>query len=392
MSIQEYFSAAKISKIFSCDLTEEFLLAAEKEYAFPPSQRYKSGATFARGWPIAALPYIGEKWGFLGKFPHSLVVSIFTTKGGVLKTTLTQNLARVAALHGIKTLVIGLDMQGDITTTLGHNQELEEIDDIQQIMAKINETKGLADIFNHTCSLGEIVYPTKIPTLFYIPETPELASLNETLSNINRREYWLQEKIITPLREEFDLIIMDCSPNWNRLITNALVSSDILLSPLECKINNFRNFRVFRHFINEFRREMRLNFGNIFIPTRYAHGKKLSMEIKEWYTQNVQGCTENGIREGVMGEEAQALKISLIEYAPNKDLALEIKNLLIDVQQRILSHLASLSADSAEENVPDNFSAVENSVLTTLGVSECQSECRSDRTTDNHNQNSPLWH
>ncbi|MBF0367517.1 MAG: AAA family ATPase, partial [Oligoflexia bacterium] len=221
------------------------------------------------------------------------------------------------------------------------NQELEDEEDINTIMAKINETKGLADIFNRTSALNEIIYPTALPTLFYIPETPELAALNESLSNINRREYWLLEKVVAPLKDEFDVIIMDCSPNWNRLITNALVASDILLSPLECKINNFRNFRVFRHFLNQFKNEMKLDFMPIFIPTRYAIGKKLSMEIKGWYTSNILGCVENGIKESVHGEEAQALKISLVEHTPTKDIAIEMRDLLYELGDRIRTHMNS---------------------------------------------------
>ncbi|MBF0367709.1 MAG: hypothetical protein HQK50_19220, partial [Oligoflexia bacterium] len=100
---QEYFSSAKISKIFNEELSEEELLLAEKEYAFPPSQRYRQGASLVRGWPLAALPYIGERYGRLKKFSTPVAISVFTTKGGVLKTTLTLNFARSIALHGMKT-------------------------------------------------------------------------------------------------------------------------------------------------------------------------------------------------------------------------------------------------------------------------------------------------
>lgn len=332
----EFFSQKKISQIFGTSISKTTFYQAEEDRTIPRGKRYRSGAINVRGWDIGALPNIGERWGFLPKLPRPICMSVFTTKGGVLKTSLTLNMARMAALHNIKTCVIGLDIQGDITTSLGHQLELEDSDDLQLIIQKLNETKGLSDVFNRSARLQEIILPTSLPTLFYIPETPELVALNESLNNINRREYWLKERIIDPLKNDFELIIMDCSPNWNRLITNALVSCDVLLSPLECKINNFRNFRVFQHFLGEFQREMNLHFESIFIPTRYSSNKKLTQEIRQWYRQNVSGCTQAGIRESVDGEEATAMRLSIPEHSPTKTVAKEMRDLLMEIHQRVL--------------------------------------------------------
>jgi chromosome partitioning protein len=327
----EVFSQEKIARIFGKSISKTNLFLAEEEGSIPRGKRFKSGAISMRGWDFNSLPCIGERWGFMKKFKRPLAMSVFTTKGGVLKTTLTLNLARMAALHNIKTCVVGLDMQGDITTGLGHNSELEESANLQELIQKINETKGLSDIFNRTCRLNDIILGTEIPTLHYIPETPELAALNESLSNINRREYWLKEKVIEPLKENYDLILMDCSPNWNRLITNSLVSSDFLISPLECKINNFRNFKVFRYFLREFKKDMNLGFESLFVPTRYSPSKKLSMEIRSWYINNIPRCMLNGVRESLCSEEASAMKVSLPEHVPTKNVADEMRSMISEL-------------------------------------------------------------
>ncbi len=316
----------------------------ESSNQIPQSRRFRSGALFKKGWPIEEIPILGSKIGFFKPFIRPLSLSVFTTKGGVLKSTLALNLARTAALHGIRTCVVGLDIQGDITTALGFECDLED-GDLSLLLDKLNSTKGLSDLFNGQARLEEIIVSTDLPTLFLIPETPELVAMNDTLSTINRREFWLKEKVIDKLKNNFDLIIMDCSPNWNKLTTNALVACDVLISPLECKINNFRNFKVFRHFLNEFKRDMKMEFETIFIPTRYSSNRKLSLEIKNWYEQNVKGCTSLGVRESVVGEESIALYRSIIEHAPTSDPALEMQKLLIEVNQRIRNYFEGFIRD-----------------------------------------------
>ncbi len=327
----DIYTPKKISQLFGQSISKTCLFMAEENEEIPRGKRCQIGAINSRGWDMTSLPSIGEKWGFMKKWDSPLCMAIFTTKGGVLKTTLSLNISRMAALHNIRTCVIGLDMQGDITSAMGHDLDLEDSNDLDAVIKKLNETKGLADIFNRTARIEDVIRDTEIPTLKYIPETPELAALNESLGNINRREYWLKEKIIKPLKEKFDLIILDCAPNWNRLITNALVSSDLLISPLECKINNFRNFKVFRYFLDEFKREMQINFDTLFVPTKYSTHKKLSREIWQWYKENVSALAETGIRESVYGEEATALRWSVLEHASTKAVAHEMRKLLLEI-------------------------------------------------------------
>ncbi len=128
---------------------------------------------------------------------------------------------------------------------------------------------------------------------------------------------------------------MDCSPNWNRLITNALVACDALISPLECKINNFRNFKTFRALLAEFRADMGNEFLQFFVPTRLIPGRKLSREIYDWYRANLADCTHGVVRESLQGEEAMAMKTSVLEYAPGTPAADEMRELLQEVWSKL---------------------------------------------------------
>ncbi len=291
-----------------------------------------------KSYSVDKLAEIGAEFGFFTKPAKPIAASIFVTKGGVLKTTLTLNLARMAALNGLKVCVVGLDMQGDITQTLG-SEGPDENESLEEALKTLNSMKGLSDLFVGQATLEEIIVQTEIPTLSFIPETPELVALDQSLLSRNRREYWLLETVVQPLKARFDLILMDCSPNWNRLINNALVASDVLISPIESKINNFRNLRTFRALISEFRRDMRLDFKHIFVPTRVVSSRRLSREIFHWYRENLNtadaGCTTRSIRESIHGEEAMALRLSIPEHSPNSVAAAEIRLLLAEIGETL---------------------------------------------------------
>lgn len=324
-----------------------------------------------KSFETSDLSLIGSHFGFFQKPEQPIAASIFVTKGGVLKTSLTLNLARTAALHGLKVCVVGLDMQGDITQALG-NEGPDENESLEEALRTLNSLRGLSDLFVGQSKLDDIIVETEVPGLSFIPETPELVALDQSLLTRNRREYWLLENVVTPLKQRFDLILMDCSPNWNRLINNALVASDVLLSPVECKINNFRNLRTFRALIGEFRRDMRLDFKHVFIPTRVVGSRRLSREIFDWYRQNLEGCTGYSIRESVHGEEATALRLSIAEHSPTSAPAAEMRLLLAEVGDalgisrkvvdRLLLDQAKLggSPDAPRDEVPSNSTIVAN--------------------------------
>ncbi len=298
-----------------------------------------------RALKMADIPEFGSRHGFLQKPQQPLAISVFVTKGGVLKTSLTLNLARMAALQGLKVCVVGLDMQGDMTQTLGAQGPDEEAS-LEEALRTLNSMKGLSDLFVGQSTLRDILQPTDIPTLWYIPETPELVALDQSLLSRNRREYWLLENVVAPLKLQFDLVLMDCSPNWNRLINNALVASDALISPVESKINNFRNLRTFRALISEFKRDMKLEFKHVYVPTRVVSSRRLSREIFDWYRANLEGCTEFSIRESVHGEEASALRISVPEHSPQSAAASEIRLLALELGRR----LGFAKLDSAKDD------------------------------------------
>lgn len=334
------YTVQQILKIYGSDVSRTTILQAEKAGSIPIPSRKQTGTIQRRIWESADLPAIGERYGFLKKPEQPQCITVFTTKGGVLKTTLALNLARLSALHNIKTCIVGLDLQGDITNAAGFNQDVEQIEDMDIAIAKINRSIGIDSLFNKETSIYDLIQPLDMPTLSIIPETAGLAMLDKKLHSAYHREYWLKENVVKPLKKRFDLIVIDCSPNWNLLISNALVACDSLISPIECRINQFRNLEVFQQLIEQFKAEMKLDFKHIYIPTRFMSTRKLSSEIRTWYLKNIKNITHSVIREATQGEEATASYLSVPEYASSSILADEMRelmrelwNLCIDTKQ-----------------------------------------------------------
>ena len=337
----------QIQNLFATSVRRESIVQAESSGVIPTAERVPHGKIQTRAWTTEQLPKIGERYGFLKRPGTPQVVTVFATKGGVLKTTCALNLARLAALHNIRTVVVGLDLQCDISVALGYYM-WHGVETLDQVLQEIEDTVGLPHVYRGEVPLSSAVVDTDIPTLKLIPEIGELANLERVLSTRTRREYWIREKIIPGLKEDFDLIIFDCSPNWSDLITNAIVACDVLISPVECHINQFRNLKVFQDLVAEFRRDMHLDFEHVYVPTRFVSSRRLSTEIRGWYASNLSGVTNSVIRETVQGEEAVAARLSLPEYNPTSLPAAEMRELMSELFARM--HRSDVPVTSMRES------------------------------------------
>jgi len=357
------YTLNKVIKLFNPELNRNTLIKAEERGDIPPARRSKTGSTNRRVWAPEDLPLIGEKYGFLQKPKNPVCASVFVTKGGVLKTTLTLNLARVAALHNIKTCIVGTDMQSDITNAFGIGTPDEsEYDSLSEVDEAFDQYYTLYDFKKNDCKLSDCIQETDLPTLDIIPESSELVHLEGILQSIRSREYWLKEKVITPLLEEYDLVLIDSPPSWNNLVTNALTASDVLISPLECKINHYRNVPSFMSFIEDFQVEVKADFRHICIPTKLVSKRKLAADIRKYYMQEVKNCTATAIKETTAGEESMAQHVSLLEYVPGKAQADEMKDAIVEIWRQISEVASMKSVSKGKSTVRSKGRALEASL------------------------------
>ncbi|ETO01260.1 chromosome partitioning protein ParA [Reticulomyxa filosa] len=321
-------------KLFDIKITKTTLYNHEATGEIPSAQRLKVGKQSIRGWRQVDLPFLGEKYGFLDKSlqKKKKIISIYTPKGGVLKSTLAMNFSRILALHNIKTLVIGLDIQGTITEMFNQAPDINE--ENIDILDK-DEKKDLYLLSHNQVQFSEIVNSTDIPTLFYIPETPNLVFLEQRIREQSKREFFF-ERLLKSYIECFDVIIFDNAPNWNYICQNSLSLATDVLSPISCEVNTYYSLAQNVRIIEEYKSNMNLKWDNfILIPTK-VNNTVLCKEIETRYRNDLRGkISTSSIRSATIGEQGSLAKLSAIEISPTSNLALDYKELFKEIWKKL---------------------------------------------------------
>lgn len=148
------------------------------------------------------------------------IIAIANQKGGVGKTTTAVNLSACLAHMGKKTLLVDIDPQGNATSGIGvEKHEIEQC---------------AYDLLVEEVDVRQVIRPTNIERLHIIPATIQLAGAEIELVPIVSREVRLQ-KALSPMKDMYDFIIIDCPPSLGLLTINALTSADTVLIPVQCE-------------------------------------------------------------------------------------------------------------------------------------------------------------
>ncbi len=148
------------------------------------------------------------------------VISIANQKGGVGKTTTAINLSAILSKKGKKVLMIDADPQGNATSGVGIEKELE-----------YSTYDVLVD---DDIKMRQVIKKTNYKNLFVCPSTINLAGAEVELVSMISREQRLKDKI-EEIIEDFDYIIIDCPPSLGLITLNAFTASNSVLIPLQCE-------------------------------------------------------------------------------------------------------------------------------------------------------------
>ena len=201
------------------------------------------------------------------------IIAIANQKGGVGKTTTAINLSSCLAESGAKVLVADLDPQGNTTSGLG--------------VDKYNLDRTIYEMMLGEFEMKECVIADLFDNLDLAPSNVNLSGAEIELIGIDKKEYILK-KALTPIKENYDFIIIDCPPSLNMLTVNALTAADSVLVPIQCEYYALEGLSQLIHTINLVKKRLNPTLdieGVVF--TMYDARTNLSLQVVENVKSNL---------------------------------------------------------------------------------------------------------
>lgn len=148
------------------------------------------------------------------------VIAIANQKGGVGKTTTAMNLAASLAVLEFKTLVIDADPQANTTSGLGHDPKSIE--------------NSIYECMVDGVDISSIILNTEIEHLQLVPSHIDLVGAEVEMINLDNREEKMKN-VIAKVKDNYDFIIIDCSPSLGLITINALTAANSVIIPVQCE-------------------------------------------------------------------------------------------------------------------------------------------------------------
>lgn len=230
------------------------------------------------------------------------IISIANQKGGVGKTTTTVNLASILAEKNKKILLIDADPQGNASSGLGVEKEVEY---------------STYDVLVNDIDIKDAIQDTRIKKLKVCPANMNLAGAEVELVSMMSREQRLKEKLDV-VKKDFDYIFIDCPPSLGLITLNSFTASDSVLIPVQCEYFALEGLGQLLNTVNLVKKHLNKDIAiEGALLTMYDMRTNLSnqvvKEVKKYFDDRVYKTV---IPRNVRLSEAPSYGMAITEYDP----------------------------------------------------------------------------
>lgn len=236
------------------------------------------------------------------------IIAIANQKGGVGKTATTHNLGTNLARQGKKVLLVDFDSQANLTMCMGYHQP----DELPCTMAHL--MKGMID---ETFDFKKEDYILHNEGCDLIPSSIQLSGIEPSLASAMSRENLLN-KLLAPIADDYDYVLIDCAPSLGLLTINALVAATSVLIPVQAHYLSAKGLELLISTVAKVKRNINpnLDFDGILITMhngRLRFSKSILADLQEAYSQHIP-IYKTTIPQSVRAVENTAVGKSLYKY------------------------------------------------------------------------------
>jgi chromosome partitioning protein len=275
--------------------------AAISSFLSEQAQVQNANDTTLRNAPAKAAP--NEKPEANRAETHPRVIAVFNHKGGTGKTTSAVTLAAGLARAGKRTLLVDTDAQGNVGVSLG-----------------LKPARSLYHVLVMGLRLSDAVVNAR-ENLDVLAANETLAAAELYLAGRQNRDRVLSTRL-ADARDNYDYVVVDCSPSLSLLNQNALVFADGVLCPVAC---DYLSLVGVRQVVKTVKNVNRLLSHPVQIwgvlPTMYDTRARICQEALETLQQHFGERCFSPVRSAIRVKEAPSQGQTLFEYAPDSNAA-----------------------------------------------------------------------
>lgn len=261
------------------------------------------------------------------------IIAVANQKGGCGKTTTAINLAACLGKNEQRVLLLDLDPQGHSSLGFGVFNE---------------DARDLYDVFTGEINLEDIVLPNVFTGVDVAPATKTLAAAEHLPVRSDERDVQLL-KHLSPFRDRYDYVVIDCPPSMGFLSFNALTAADLVLIPIEMSLFGLhgidRMYEIIRKLREQHGREIPVRVLPTLVDSRTRLCRQFLHEVGERFADDVLSVM---VQFTVRLKEAVRQGLPIIAYEPRSTVAVQYDRLAHELMSLLQGPVAAAGESESE--------------------------------------------